>query len=322
MITDTNGGSMRRLSGSRSIFEEGDRAFLSGDFDRARSLLEIVSHDLEYREQAMHTLFKIYIKLGMYRTVREGLENNELKDENHRISLYAFLDNYEYNYDRSLYGYNYLINNGLKEYLFNRAVVHMNLGELSKAFDDIQETLLYKEERMKKQFLLIRIYMLEGKFDKALNILDTINRKNLSRENKKIYDKLRMIVLYNLGRDIKSFQDNDNTNFIRSILMENVNSLNSVISKMYMEDVCFDRNISVSSLVEEAKRLMSEVNPSSLTSLNVYKGKVDHSIGFSEGREINGISVSTIITTDKIASVLPVDFSSDFDIEGYSKSYK
>ena len=125
-----------------------------------------------------------------------------------------------------------------------------------------------------------------------------------------------------MGRDPRSFSKNECTDYLVQIMLGNKDILLSHIAKHEYDskkvNSSFIDNINIEELLGQSLECIKSVNPSFSYISDVYRVILDRPIGVINGKNINGLCVSTITGTDKILSIYPEDFSYEFDKEGLS----
>lgn len=308
--------------GLDSIFYEGLKYFNANNYKKARECFEISLKTTQYRTLSIEMLFKIEILEGKFSEVRENVNLSDIEEFRKR-DLLAQLDNSEYNYIRSRKAYRDLVREFPDNpiYLLRLSKVCLNMGYFEDARKYLQKLQDYDKFRATSLLELVVLEMVQGNYEEALRKSKLINKKFLSYPLLKQLEKLRVLISYHLGKDLRNLVATDNTKYTLDILQGKRDTLMSHLMEHKGDtQLRFREDIDLDDLLEEAEELIGRVNPSINFASNCYRVNLDHPIGYNGEKELNGLSIVTLLNTPKIITMFPEDFSDEFDVEGFSKS--
>lgn len=308
--------------GLESIYYNGVKCFNIGNYQMATENFKASLNLPKFRNLSIEMLFKIAIAQGKYREVRENINLSDIEEFRKR-DLLAQLDNSEYNYIRSRKSYRALFREFPDNpiYLSRLSKACLNMGYFGDAKEYLEKLYNYEKFRATSLLELVVVEMAKGNYEEALKISKLINKKVLPASFLKLLEKMHALIMYHLGKDLRSLTVSDNNRYTLDILQGKRDILMSHLMEHKGDlEIRFRDDIDLNLLIEEAEGLIREINPSIHYASNCYRVILDHPIGYSGEKEINGLCIVTLLNTSKIISIFPEDFSSEFDIEELSKS--
>lgn len=305
-----------------ALFQQGVKHFKNNNFNEAIRCFNILKTSEGYRDKSLDMLFKIDIALGKYSDVRKNLILSDI-EEYRKMALLGRVDVEEYNYGRA----KELFDNLYREfpsspvYLLRLSSISANMGYFEDASKYLEKLMRFSDWKESTLLSMVFLLMYQGKYEDAFLLLKKINKKKISRVFLSRYEKAHALILYHLGKDIRSISVTNNNRYTINILNgKREELLTHIKSHMNGEEVRFKSELDVDSLLEKAQELITQVNPSFNYSSNCYKINLDYNIGYNGDKEISGLFIVTLLHTSKIISMYPADFSSEFDREGLSTS--
>ncbi len=310
---------------SKGIFARACSAFNKEDFVEAKNLITLLVNNEMYRDAAIDMLLRIDLKLGKLKEMREKLDVT-YKDENliGIKNVKAQLENEEYNYDSALKIYDEILelDDTRSNCIIEKAGVFAKLGEYDKAREELYEALKRENVEYYARIDLAYLLIYKGEYEKALESLKKINKVKIPKLLMRLYEKAKILCLYHMGKDVRSFNISENCKYMCDILLDKEDVFLSHASKHKIPNanntnIIFLPTVNLKELKEEIKDLISKINPSFVRDVNGYKFIMDKPVGICGDTLVNGLAVYTVVNTDKIMSMYPEDFSSEFDKEGY-----
>jgi len=273
-------------------------------------------------------LIQIDLINGKYARVRNVLRSNqsnaiELK------RLYGLLENIENNFEKSKAYYSQcMINPDMQsKSLLALSKLYIQTGDNDIARKMLETLQLNRKFYIQSTFGLICLNILEQNYKDAYKYLNSISSDRLTPKLLQHYHKLEIYLLYNLGKLKKSVT---NCASIRNYMLyrlfdDSEDLLLSHISKhknqrdQYTKG-CFFEYMDLKKLLIVAKEHIEEMNANHFELSDMYRFRLDTSIGFHGDEMTNDICVVTMIGTKDIITMYPILLSDEFDREGMSQS--
>lgn len=296
------------------------------DYITARKLFELASKDKNFKEKSLYNLIFLDIRENKFESARNSLKKVGDLNERDFYALCSHLDSREYNFERS----KTFIEKALFCEEFNYSTLldlawnYIKLGNYVIA-EEILESLRFTPAFYNKATLyLISLKIVEGDYEKALYLLNKINTDSLKGGENIYYKKSKALILFKLdklregiigpaGYMIKRLTEEDDDSLIEH-LKEHLHP------EVQRDVFYFFRYTDIKSLVDISKDKIKVLNPNKFEVHDSYLFKMDEPVGINNGELTNDICVKVFTGTDKIITMYPVKLSSEFDIEGMSKS--
>lgn len=262
------------------------------------------------------------LKNSKYVKLRNFTE--QAKESNLEIELLkALLENIEMNYSKSEQIYSSCLEKyaDKEKTLYYLASLQIQKGEYEIA-RAIYETLAFDSKYyVKATYGIVYTFIYERDFKTAYDYLNKINTNALN--DKQIHDhkNIYMYIQKELGilKNIKSLDKHDDYFIYQHIFNSDKTLENHIKSHCNQLDKystsCFYKEIDLKKLIADAKREIEDINPNKYEISDVYRMKLDNSIGYSEGISTKDLAVVTIAGTKNIITMYPIQLSEHFDSE-------
>lgn len=311
----------------REAFFRGNDCWNINDYAGARYWYEIAFNSPEYRDKSLARLIQLNFREGKYSEARSILNENLDNSSYYFKFLYGLLENIENNFEASKKWYSECM---IDPQMQNKALLSLTKLYVQTADYEIAEkmfeTLQYNQVfYIQATYGLICMYILTKEYDKAYNLLMSIDKNKLTSKLLIHYRSLYTNLLYFLGR-LKNINDPDIVKYSAQLLLNNSDSLVlSHISKHLNQDQkmssgCFFEDINLQKLLDDVKKQIAIMNPNHFELSDMYRFRLDTPIGFKGNEITNDICVTTSIGSKRIVTMFPVLLSNEFDKEGMSTS--
>lgn len=205
--------------------------------------------------------------------------------------------------------------------IYRSDLKHRSLVELGKQakLDGDYDTARYFFEEMVKTDKLASIYailelinldLLENKLDEAYKLLQENYTRLMNVIDNKVITNTDFYIRYKLGilkddedkskyykRNLIKYSQNDIINHIK----RHTNSFNG--KKIHSQ---FSENIDIYVLLSNAKKLISDINPSYSTSVDIYYVDYGEVVGNVNDEETTYLEIVTYINTKNILTIYPI----------------
>lgn len=245
------------------------------------------------------------------------------------LELLAGIENAEYNYNEAI---SFILEarriaprqDRLNVFL---ADYYINNGEFDKGMEALS-LMQEKDFTAAEQFRIIMIKIILGDYEVALQELSKVNINMFPIQFQNIYLKLYYSIMYFLGRSPESFPSVEKDLLInyKNLLFGTYDMLKGLdtyvtINKFPQQDyLYFSSSLDTSKFISSVRERISGMNPRFFNGIQIYNFNFDFPVGKLNDKDVYGASVKTPLKSDKIISILPADFSPEFDKEGLSTS--
>lgn len=280
-------------------------------------------------DKTLINLIESKISIGKYSEVREILKSG--KDSIMLKYYLAILECIENNFEQSKKYYDECLLEPILQHksflaLANLQIQFGNYDVAQKMFETLRFVPRYYNIAT---FDLIYLFILKGDYLEAQKLIKEIDVTKLSIETAKYYNILNICIGYYLN-DIKLDYGKlcQDRNYTIHRLFDNDDSrLIKHVEKHYhptegKNDGYFFKNINIEKLINESKDIIGHLNANHFQNSDIYKFKLDRSIGYVDGIETSDLCVITMLGTQKILTMYPIILSDEFDKEGMSTSEK
>lgn len=194
----------------------------------------------------------------------------------------------------------------------------VELGKQAKIYGDLEVARYFFEEMVKTNRLasiyaiweLINLDLLENKFEEAYELLRENYTRLMNTIDKKVITNIDFHIRYKLGllnedddktkyykRNLIKYSEKDVINHIK----RHTNSSDS--KKIHSQ---FSENIDIYVLLSNAKKLISDINPSYSTSVDIYYVDYGEVVGNVNDEETTYLEIVTYINTKNILTIYPI----------------
>lgn len=194
----------------------------------------------------------------------------------------------------------------------------VELGKQAKLYGDFDIARYFFEEMVKTDKLasiyaileLINLDLLENKLDEAYKLLQENYTRLMNVIDNKVITNTDFYIRYKLGL---LNDDDDKTKYYRRNLIKY--SQNDVINHIKRHTNSFDgkkihsqfsENIDIYVLLYNAKKLISNINPSYSTSVDIYYVNYGDVVGNVNDEETTYLEIVTYINTKNILTIYPI----------------
>ena len=308
----------------RKIFNDGVEFFQKLENRKARNCFTISLNQPNFKNKSIYYLTKLDFKEGKYADARKRLEENiDDKILDFKI-LYGMLENIENNFETSKNYFNQCLTSPKYQYksLFCIAKLYIQTGDYDIA-RTILETLKLNEQYKTQTIInLICLNIFEHNYSKAYDLLNTLDKNNLSAKLLEHYKIMKNYLLYFLGNIDKI---DKNLNIIRRLMFDDDKYILNHIKKHKnpqerFTNGCFFKTVELDQILNEAKIKIENMNANHFELTDMYRFSFDYPIGYKGNDETCDICVTTLLNTKKILTMFPVKLSSEFDKEQMSYS--
>lgn len=290
-----------------------------GNYDISQKYLNLLLNT-EYKEYALLERARLYKEIGEYEQAKELYES--LIDSKYRDmalyelgTLYYELKNYSL---AEFYYTEILEHKGLNK---NYALV--GLGKIEKEknnYDKSEEYFLkvIKSGSENKNFAyyeLIILYIKEERYLDAYKLFDEMIECNKYSKEKIAYSQIQNIIFYlKFKLNLLTKEEKENTSFYFKKQVVNYDEFEAIdhISK-HLEETdnkilhsLFNQNIDILNLYYVCSNLITNINPSLSTFVDIYTISFDNPIGTIMNEVTNTVQVVTIINTKNIIAIYPI----------------
>lgn len=296
----------------KRMYETGVSLVKSGNLVDAISYFNTSKEDKEYRLDSLNQLFSIFSKAINYSKCRELIE--EMRELTDTTLMEAHLDNFELNCQSSLEKYMELFNKSQdqKKILFYIADLYVFFG-----FNDVArsmyETLLLNGYDIKAKEKIITLDLLENDYIHAIKLLESIQ----FQIDEKSFNQKITIINYFLDEKLDKIGGYLNkllTDYSDETLTKHIDRHKFKRNK---STTCFHEDTNTLELLTKVREKLKHIN------CRYYMGNITSRYLFSleNSQEYSGgMSVETIIGTDEIITMYPIQLSSEFNREGLLES--
>lgn len=310
-------------------FNKGCESFRQRDYVSARKSFEMALQQEKLYEQSLLKIIHIEIKEGKYANARKKLEEMSQLENLELKSLYGKLEEIELNFELSKKYYSQCMQNPQMQYksFFNLARLNIQLGDYPMA-KKMLETLQYDINfNLSATFQLIYMEIIKGDLDSAYRILQSIDSEKLNPFYYHNYEAIDVYLKLKLGMlkkaDTTTYPKGEYT-ISRILGSDDIQLLNHVEKHLNQDlrysDGCFFKYTDLRRLLTEVRDKITKMNPNYFNFTALYKFHLDDPIGFKGDELTNDICVATIIGTNDILTMYPIQLSSQFDIENLNYS--
>lgn len=311
------------------MYSEGVKLYRNRKFNDARALFMNLLNYKEYFYKALRMIIKINMRQNRFSEARQLILDNMYLNNFNTIELLSNLENVEYNYNEAI---SFILEAKRIKSRQGRLNVfladyYINNGEFDKGIEAlslVQEGYFSEAEQLR----IVMIKIILGDYDGALQELSKVNINTISTKLQNIYLKLYYSIMYFLGRIPKSFPSVEgylHLNF-KDLLFGPYDMLKGLdtyvtINKTPQPDyLYFSPSLDTSKFISSVRERISGMNPRFFNGIQIYNFNFDFPVGKLNDKDVYGASVKTPLKSSKIISILPADFSPEFDKEGLSTS--
>lgn len=312
----------------KKAFFNGKKHFKNYQYEFAKYWFSVSVQDPELKEMSLYFLIKIDLINGRFFQARELL-NSITYDTIKFNLLYGTLESIENNYEQSKKYYYECLNFPELQYLslLKLANLHMQTGDYEISRKMLETTILNPEFYVQSNFLLIYLNILEYEFYEAQKLLGNISTSNL---NKKAIDQIFMMEIYIKyflgelrmsdckGEMAKRYTIKRLFNSDEDVLLDHINR--HLNQKYRGSKGCFFDFLDTKKLLHNSMDRIKYMNGNHFGISDMYRLRLDSSIGYMGDIITNDVCVTTIIGTKEILTIHPILLSSEFDKEGFSMS--
>ena len=302
-------------------------AYYKGEFHlrckeylKAKHWYQIAAEHPELKEAATENL--IYIELAYNNTLQTRiiLNANESLNSFRLKYLYAVLEEKEYNFETSKKYLQECIKNPDTQYkaLSKIAELYTQTGDNDIARKIYESLILSSPLKTEATLELVRLEILEGNYQTAYKLLETISRNN--RNFQKGYLNLKDFLQYQLGILQKSSKNYYFRNLISNsdaLIIEHISQ--HVEGRENKNVARFFSDIDLENLLKESRSKIKNMNPIYRKTNSAYCFKVDRPIGYIDGEVTSDIQVITRWGTNDIITMYPIKLSDEYDKEEFSE---
>lgn len=297
--------------------------YYSMDSEKARGSLEKLMSDPNYKNKALLTLATIELRDGRYVKARELLEGRTTYELKLKLGL---LEEIEFNYEASKACYSECLDSK-KMYtnsLLALAKLYVQTGDYESAKKLFEDLLNYEDYYIDAIYGLIIMNIVNKNYDEALNFFREIDDSKIIGGALSDYHTLRMYLFYFMGEQIKL--DYDNYRLTRLFNNDDGELLKHVEKHKEQKDRytkgCFFDNLDLEELLDSVSDKIADMNANHFGLVDMYRFKMDRAIGLKGDSKTNDICVVTVLGTERILTMYPVDLSKKFNKEDqlYSKT--
>ncbi len=317
------------------IYNKGMEEYHQNNFFRAMECFNKLANNSQYRLKALRMILMIYKRQYRFRDVRDIINEEMNPSDYNTMQLLADLEFSEHNLNASLDLYNQckkLCRNDKNNFGVSMKLVdiYINNGEFNKARSVLREISgleIFADEVLLK-YIMVDIIL--DNYERAISNFEKMDFTKLDSRLRTLYDRVYSLLSFKLGYDLNEYNfafDNkkaksnvyknaliDSEEFNTKLLVRRVDKNKELSSS----NLRFDRNLDSLEFIRNVKEEIKKINPLYVNFKNMYNFNFPYSIGYNGEEEVYGVSVETIIGTDKIISILPVLYSEKFDIENLS----
>lgn len=310
------------------FFKKGIEYFKIESFLLARDSFEMCKNDKRHKKDALKMLAKIDMREGKIKDARDRILNNFNLENNETMYLLSILENMEYNYEKSFYlvEKSYMEDKNAYKWDYQKAIILLNMGDLIESQKLFLKCKEHDDFWFKSICHLIIIELINDNINEAYKLFKGINKKRLNSSNRKFYYDLYLIFNYLFHVDLKGVSVPIESQYLKSILMsEDDEKLFNHISYHKSganKELVFFKDLDFKELLKIIRNNIKTYKPDRYHLAEYYRFNLDQNIGVYNGRNINGLTAIVVPGTDKVLTVFPSDFSSEFDKEGHSKILK
>lgn len=306
---------MNRRNICRNAFFNGEREYNNKNYEVARYWYKIAIQDPKYVSKSIEMLFFINVKEGRYDEARNLLNSNYFIDTDTVIKHLGFLENMEYNFIKSRDYYE-----EYAKYTIDLAAdigiarSYYQLGEYERALEILKSIKRRNFDKVALYEVCLLFYV--GKYSEALKKLNKVNISKLETRDKKTYRDILTLLKYKLGL----LRDSDITIYTyRRLLDSSQNLLISHIKNHFEKDMDFEGQ-DMEEFIKMIQDKIESMNAVHYGAADNYNFKISESLGIKSKDNKNGIKVVTHLGSKDIVTIYPIVLSDEFDKEKNSSS--
>lgn len=299
----------------RDAFFNGKTEYNNKNYAVARYWYKIAMQDSKYAPKCIEMLFFTEIKEGRYDEARNLLNSYYFIDTDTVIKHFGHLEDMEYNFKKS--------RDYFEEYAkytidlaadIGIARSYYQLGEYDRALEILNSIKRKDFDKVTLYEVCLLFYI--GKYSEALRKINLINISKLEIRDNKIYRDILTLLKYKL----EILRDSDITMYSHATLLDSSQSLLiSHINNHFEKEIDF-KGSNIEEFIEMIKNIIENMNAIHYGGVDIYKFKLSESLGIKSKDNKNGIKVVTHLGSKDIITIYPIILSDEFDKEKNSSS--
>lgn len=318
------------------IYKKGMEEYRQNNYFDAMECFKKLVNKSQYRFKALRMILMIYKRQYRFRDVRDIINEEMNPKDYNTMMLLSDLEFSEHNLNASLNLLNQckkLCKNVQNNFGVSMKLVdtYINNGEFNKArsiLREISELEIFTDEVLLKYIMLDIIL---DNYERAISNFEKIDFTKLDLRLRTLYERVYSLLSFKLGYDLAEYKFTFNykksqSNVYKNTLIDSEEFTTKLLVKridknkeLFPRNLKFARDLDSLEFVMDVKEKIKMTNPLYVNFKNVYNFNFPYRIGDNGEEEIYGVSVETVIGTDKIISILPALYSEELDIENLNR---
>ena len=314
---------MNNYKECKNAFFSGEKNLKKGNILPAKYWYMISKQHPSFISESIDRLYHIEILLRRLDKARELLNTNYYADNSLNVEkLFGDLECMEYNFSKAIEYYEYCLKNKYNSFTMFKEIArcYYELGE----HDNARKYLEKVKSTDKSTANLYEAYILyyERKYEKALELLKSIEKSKLDNNDFKTYDELIVLLKYKF-RNIESISNIERYSYARLFDQDDKLLIEHIKKHFDTNETdigCFKKELDIMELIELSKQIVENTNANHYGSKDYYRYSFDFIIGTKNNEPTKDIEIITHLDSKNIITMYPIKVSDEFDIEKISTS--